>query len=258
MRLQLEIALELLFGSLDLITRRDVGWILAGYKVCASDRQLRRLIDELKQQKLLEQMGRGPLAQFTITDLGRQRRRVFRPDQQWDQPWNGRWHAFLFDLPVSRHKERMVLWRALRDAKTGLLQRSVWIWPHEVEPLLRNIIQARSLPECFCGFEVARLFLCDNAEVVATVWDFAEITKAHDTYLKHLAANIESLNRATTPQELLGVSRIERNAYQSAFALDPLLPRPLWPKTYKGAQVEQRHQAFARRFAARYRELSVP
>jgi phenylacetic acid degradation operon negative regulatory protein len=213
------------------------------------------LLDRLRQQKLLEQMGRGRAAEFRITDLGRRRVRVHRPADQWGRPWDGKWRAFLFDLPVQRRRDRLVLWRALRDAKLGLLQRSVWIWPHEVEPFLMEVIEAHGIPECFCGFEVSRLFLCDNAEAVATAWDCDEIAQAHETYLQHAVANVSSLDAAEDLGRLARIARVERDAYQYAFALDPLLPRLLWPKGYKGPRVEQRHQAFRARLAARALEL---
>ena len=126
----------------------------------------------------------------------------------------------------------------------GYLQRSVWVWPHAAEALLQEIIQARGIPECFCGFEASRLFLCSTEEVVTTAWDFQEIARRHQTYLQHLVANTGSLNRARDLQELAMVVRVEREAYQYAFFLDPLLPRSLWPKTYRGPIVAERHEVF--------------
>jgi DNA-binding transcriptional regulator PaaX len=214
------------------------------------------LLDRWRQQKLVERHGHGKNVRFTITDAGRQRVRVGDPDRFWDTPWDHKWRVFSFDLPTPRRRERTTLWRALRTAKFGLLQRSVWVWPHEVEPLLREIVQARGIPECFCGFEVSRLFLCDDAEVVVTAWDFEEIARQHQAYLQHTVANVTSLKRAPDLQSLANVARIERDAYQYAFSFDPLLPQPLWPKTYRGADVAARHQAFRVCLRRRLRELS--
>ena len=239
-----EVALEIFLWGLEVFSRRDCGLILSGYRVCDADRRLDRLLERFKQQQWLEQQGRGKAATFTITETGRQRLRVVRPAEQWDKPWDGRWRVFLFDLPAQRGKERMVLWRALRDAKMGLLQRSVWIWPQPVTKLFEQVVHAHSIPECFCGFEAGQLFLCSDAEVVASAWDQTAIAHAHETYLKHLVATTASVRRAPNLHELATVARIERDAYQFAFRMDPLLPRQLWPKTYRGAQVENRHQAF--------------
>ena len=256
MRLEYEIALECFLWGLDMLTRRDLGLIFTGYRDVQSEQHIEQLIDRLRQQKMIEQSGRGPSAEIKITDAGRHRVRVRRPADHWDRPWDGHWRVFLFDLPARQQKDRVVLWRALREARFGLLQRSVWIWPFEVEPELRQVLQTRGSPGAACGFEVSRLFLCEATEVVASSWNFVAIGRAHETYLKHLVANVTSLNRADNLSELARVARVERDAYQDAFAIDPLLPRPLWPKSYKGTGVEQRHQVFMARLRTRVAELS--
>lgn len=257
MRIEAEIALECFLWGLEIFSRRDCGLLLAGYRVCEGERRVERLLARLEQQKLLERTGRGKKATFTITDRGRRRQRVNRPSDYWNRSWDGQWRVFFFDLPSHRTKDRQVLWRALRDAKMGLLQRSVWIWPHEVEPLLQDVIQAHGIPECFCGFRATSLFLSDNQEVISVAWDFEAIDRAHETYLKHLVANVASLNRARDLKELARVARMERDAYQYAYAVDPLLPRKLWLADYQGVKVEERHQAFESRLRARLKELAV-
>jgi DNA-binding transcriptional regulator PaaX len=257
MRVETEVALECFLWGLDVLSRRDCGLILAGAYGCKGDRQLDRLIERLRRQKLLEQTGHGSAAKFAITDIGRKRLRVETPTEHWNHPWDGQWRAFLFDFPSTRTKERQMLWRALRSAKMGLLQRSVWIWPHEVEPYLRAVIQGHGIPECFCGFRASSLFLCDNVEVVRTGWNFERIRHAHDIYLQHLVGNVHSVNRARDLQVLARVGRIERDAYRDAFWFDPLLPRELWPKAYQGPLVEERHQKFLACLRSRAKALAT-
>jgi DNA-binding transcriptional regulator PaaX len=255
---RLELALAMLTWGLEIFSRRDLGMLLFGGKVCSSERHVERLLNRLKQEQLLQQTGRGKNARFTITDAGRQRLRVERPADSWDRVWDGRWHVFMFDLPMHRNKDRMVLWRGLNTAKMGLLQRSVWIWPHPVTQLLAKIIEARGIPECFCGFEAGQLFLCDDAELVATAWDHERIDRAHDVYLKQLVATPATIARAKDLQELAHLARLERDNYRLAFERDPLLPRQLWVKNYRGPKVEERHQEFLAALRRRARELSGP
>ncbi len=256
MRIQYEILLQFFFWGLETFSRRDCGLILAGYRQTASERELDRLLARLQHQRLIERRGRGHSAKFTITAAGKQRVRSRDPSSEWDRGWDGKWRAFTFDLPVSRRKDRMVLWRALREHKLGLLQHSVWVWPHEVEPFLQAVIHAHGIPECFCGFEAGRLFLCNDTEVVAASWDFVEIARRQDAYLRHGVANTRSLERARDLRELGRVARVERNAFEYAFSLDPLLPRPLWPASYKGEEVTARRQTFRSCLRRRLRELS--
>lgn len=256
MKLQYEILLECFFWGLETFSRRDCGLILAGFRHTAADHRLDKLLDRLREQGFVERRGRGADATFTITDRGRQRVRVADPHAHWNRPWDGKWRVFSFDLPVIRRRDRIVLWRALRDHKIGLLQRSVWVWPHEIESLLSKIIQAHGIPECFCGFEASRLFLCDNAEVVSTAWNWKEIAHQHETYLKHDVIHPSSLRRAADLAAVARLARIARDAYQNAFCFDPLLPRALWPKSYQGPTVEERCQDFQARLRRRVRELA--
>jgi DNA-binding transcriptional regulator PaaX len=257
MKVELQIALECLWFGFEVLTRRDMARYFVAGGNTRSERQLEYLIALLRRQKLLEQRGRGAEARFTITTAGQERRRVVSPAETWAKPWDSQWRVFVFDLPSNREADRAKLWRALRAAKFGLLQRSVWVWPHETEQILRATIESKHLPECFCGFNVRNLFLCDDAELVATAWDWETITQGHDSYLQHAVVQPAALTKADDLGTVYRLARSERGAYQYAFALDPLLPRSLWPKNYKGEQVEQHHRAFVERLRTRLAALAA-
>lgn len=244
MAIRYEQVLEFFFWGLDVLSRRDCGLVLAGLRVCESERRANQLLSRLEQQSLIERDGRGQRARFRITEAGRNRVASIEPARLWAKPWDRRWRVFGYDLPETRRKDRVALWKALHARKLGLLQRSMWVWPHPVEQLLREIVEAEGIPECFCGFESRQLFLCDDAEVVEAAWDFQEIGRRHQSYLRHPAATAKALATARDLQTLAQRVRVERQAYQFAFSFDPFLPRELWPKSYAGPAVEARHQRF--------------
>jgi len=243
-RINYAAVLDLFLSGLETLSRRDCGLILAGLRVCPGDRQAAQWLVRLERQGLIDRHGRGQHARFSITPEGAKRVKVLDPARAWNRPWDGKWRAFSYDLPETRKKDRAMLWRALRVRKLGLLQRSMWVWPHDVEPMLLEIVNAQGIPECFCGMESSRLLLCTNAEVVVAAWDFEEIGRRHETYLKHLSADPASWRAGRDLKSLARVVALEREAYQFAFALDPLLPRVLWTKSYKGHAVQARHEQF--------------
>ncbi len=250
---------DLFAWGLGKLARPTICNLLAGYDEYAEGRGMDACLRRLEAKKLLRKSGRGEDAVFTITERARAHSAELNPKLQWDKRWDGAWRAVTFDLPESRRKDRLALWRALRAARLGFLQRSVWVWPHEMESMLSDIIKAEGIPECFCGFETRRLFLCSDAEVVESSWDFEEIAHRHGTYLKHQIANSTSVARAKNLPDLVNQSRIERGAYRYAFSIDPLLPRALWPRGYRGPAVERKHEGFRaavhRRMGAFAREL---
>lgn len=244
--------LEFLWDMFETFSRRDCGLILIGYRPLPSEAALSRTLRRLEQKGLIERIGTGAGARFRLSPQATQRHARRTPEQQWNQPWDGKWRAVCYDLPESQRKVRFALWQALRMRKLGLLQRSVWVWPHDLEPTLQEVIASTGAPECFIGFEVGKLFLASDAEVVSTAWDWEEIGKRQHGYLKHPAADAVEGKSVRTLAELAGLARRERDAYQWALSLDPLLPRTLWPADYVGAEMAARHQTFIRTLRQRW------
>jgi phenylacetic acid degradation operon negative regulatory protein len=193
---------------------------------------------------LISRSGKKSATTFCVTAKGWERAQVCNPERSWNHSWDGAWRVVTFDVPETRRKERKLLWQALRSRKLGLLQRSVWVWPHDLTRILHEIVQVKGLPHNFCGFTAQELFLCIHAEVVTTAWDWEEITSRHRIYQTHLAANRAALQKANTLATLAGVARLERQAFDFAFSLDPLLPRTLLPDGYMGRETWKRHTEF--------------
>lgn len=247
--------LDLFFALGDMLSRPTFYNLLEGYDEYAELRRADRLIQRLQRQKLISRTGKHRDA-FTITAGGHQRRSTPNPAAAWRRSWDGAWRVLTFDLPEVRRKDRKRLWQALRAHKLGLLQRSVWIWPHDLQPILRQIMEVEGLPECFCGFNATSLFLCTTAEVILTAWDWKEIQHRHQRYLQHLVANEQSLQSARDLPALARVARIERRAYEDAFLFDPLLPQTLWPPDYNGDAVQARHESFRLLLRQRFHRLT--
>jgi DNA-binding transcriptional regulator PaaX len=241
MRLGWEIALLTALDMLETFSRHDFGLVLAGIRKTTTGRNLDRLIDRWRQQQIITRTGRGRNARFRIMDGVLNRMRESDPAAEWGRYWDGKWRVFSFDLPGRSHKGRMGLWRNLRRARFGFLQRSVWIWPHEVEEMLLDMVEAKGIPECFCGFEVSRLFLCETAEIVASAWEWERIRGEHDDYIRNAASRLRNLRATNRLESLSRIARVERAAYADVFRHDPLLPRDLWPDSYRGPAVRDLH-----------------
>ncbi len=230
--------------------------LLVGYDEFAHRPQRLRLLKELRRQKLIEQTRRGKRAEFVITAVGRHRMRELDPQSLWGRRWDGVWRVVTFDVPETRRRERKLLWQSLRARKFGLLQRSVWVWPHPVETILKEIIHVEGVPECFCGFEAPRLVLCNDEEVIETAWDWEEIGHRQNAYLRLTFGTVANLDVARDLGALAAAARAERRAYEDAFIFDPLLPAALLPRNYRGQAVRLRHVRFRERLRQRFAEMA--
>ncbi|MBM3861056.1 MAG: hypothetical protein FJ395_15610 [Verrucomicrobia bacterium] len=249
--------LDLFCWGMEKLTRPTLSNLLSGYEEYEHRYGASRAIWRLERERWIQRTRSGKQIVFTLTVDGRQRAPVCEPQQDWSRPWDGAWRVVTFDLPETQRKERKRLWQALRARKFGLLQRSVWVWPHDVHGILEDMIEIEGLPECFCGFQANRLFLCTHAEVVSAAWDWKEINQRHQHHLQRLTGTEAELRNATSLAELSKAARCERRAYQYAFSFDPLLPRPLLPKSYAGGRVEEEHRAFRRHLGRRLHELGA-
>ncbi|MSR65219.1 MAG: hypothetical protein EXS18_05495 [Verrucomicrobiae bacterium] len=235
--------LDLFCWGLETISRPTLHRTLYGY-----DADRYRTIDpsfwrRMEKERWVARTGRGANAKFTITPTGRKRCADTNPRASWDRVWDRKWRLVTFDVPEVRNHDRVTLWRQLRARNMGLLQQSVWVWPHGVETILEEVIQAIGIPECFAGFECTRIFLCTDEEIVRVSWDFAAIDRAHQGYLKKADGFLRAIRNAANETVLARVVREERWAYRDALSADPLLPRQLWPGTYRGSAVCEHHEA---------------
>jgi phenylacetic acid degradation operon negative regulatory protein len=229
--------LDLFLWTYDTLTYPTIYRLFESYESYSYRRGKHHFLNRLVTEGLIEAEAEGKEAKYRITSLGRSTIAPLDPTQYWNRAWDQKWHILTFDLPESRKRDRKLLWQALRARKLGMVQKSVWVWPHNLEPVLQEIIRVEGLPEAFCGFEVSRLFLCSNAEIVASSWPWEEINREHSAALAKIDTATDLMKSATNTVELGRPADIVRRAYNEAFRFDPLLPKELSPADYRGREV---------------------
>lgn len=251
-----EEVLDFFFWGLEVFSRRDCGLILAGLRLTDSEKRANDLLLRMERRRLVQRQPQQNHVHFAITPEGAKRVSVLDPATHWNAHWDGNWHVFTYDLPEKRRRERVVLWRALRAQRFGLLQRSVWVWPLPVEGILHGIVSAAGVPKCFCGFTSERLFLCRAEEIVNSAWNFDQIEKSHSRYLTAFDDYMVAIIQACDLKQVASAARMEKEEHQRAFLLDPMLPKKLWPDGYLGLKVHECHIRFRTALQHRVRELA--
>jgi DNA-binding transcriptional regulator PaaX len=247
----IEGVLDALGWMLDKLSRPTLGNWLGGYAGYGGHDSGRRLARRLQREELIVRGRHGKELKFTVSDKGWSRIEAGNPQRCWSLLWDGNWHALTFDVPEVRRKNRQTVWRALGTRNIGFLQRSLWVWPHDLEPVAREIVRVEGVPECFFGFTTRRVWLCNDAEIVASSWDWEEINRWQEAYLRQSVGGLKALAAAASVESLAEAARAEWRAYRAAFALDPLLPQRLLPDGYAGLKVLARHKEFGEALAAR-------
>lgn len=256
MRRGIEEVWEFFWWALEVFSRRDCGLILAGLRLSDSEWRANEMLKQLERRRLIHRDQRGGEARFSISPEAIKAPAFPDPRTQWRLSWDGKWRVFTYDVAECNRRQRICLWRALRARNVGRIQRSVYVWPHNVEKMLAGILRAKGMPECFCGFTSERLFLCSDSEVVNSAWNFRRIDEAHREYLRTFPRRFAALDRANDWEHLVASASDERESFRQAFSLDPLLPQKLWPPSYIGEEVDERHSKFLRILKRRLKDLA--
>lgn len=172
------------------------------------------------------------------------------PETHWKRKWDGYWRMFIFDLPAKRVALRRRLLRWLRNRGFGFLQNSVWIHTDPVSDVTEALKDFREDVESFTIMESRCAFGFSNAAIVQGAWYFDEIEKRQHGYLSVIDRCLVTLRRdEVTPPEAFRLVREERDAWEHAMELDPLLPQTLLPRNYLGCQAWEKRKQFLHRLA---------
>jgi phenylacetic acid degradation operon negative regulatory protein len=241
----------LLLWTADKLSRPTLANLTQSYEGWAWQHGLNRLLDRTEARGLVRREGRAEQLVYRLTELGRLQALGGRDVvARWNRSWDGRWRQVLFDLPAHQKKVRLQLWRWLRTNGFGYLQNSVWIHPDPVGELGAALREWRDDVEAFVLMEAACCPGYTNSAIVAGAWDFAEINKRFHAYIQTVTLTARDTARLqATPAAAPGWLTRERHAWQHALALDPLLPRALWPAAYAGERAWSAKLRFYRQLA---------
>ena len=161
------------------------------------------------------------------------------PHQCWDREWDGQWRLLAFDIPAQPKARRQKLWRWLKQNRLGLLQRSLWVSTkplNEIRELFHDTADSRTL----LLWEAPTPKGLNPTSLVEQAWDMNGLDALYSKVLSlcREKPNPDTIRKATF-------------SWQQAIQADPLLPRRLYPKSFRGFQAtEQLKKMWAK--------LSVP
>lgn len=248
MRARTEELLNVLFWTLDVAFRPSYRNLSASYEEWAYANGFLRQVHELEHRGFLEARGgkpRKPDRLHRLTEKGRLHVLGGRdPAQWWSRPWDGKWRLVLFDIPEDERSRRLHLRRYLRSRAFGCLQNSVWITPDPLEPESDVLRGGRVNVESLILLEGTAVAGERNEDIVEGAWDFRLIRRRYEKVVAVLERRPRGPLRSREAGEALSRwAREERAAWQEVVAVDPFLPRSLWPPGYPGEKVWKRRCA---------------
>lgn len=239
------------FGEALLTRGRSLDWNHS----FPSKAAFRGAVRRLEQAGLLvaHRSERGELPAIELTDVGRQSvSELFDPARFWNRRWNKIWYILMYDVPESDRGYRNVLRGFLSRLRMGCLQRSVWVSPRDIRSEYEDLMEAAVADSVSFLFESRTVLGRGPDDIVSGAWDWARLASIQNWYLEVVSEIVDQLQAdAFSPDELPGLADQGIDAYLSAMAEDPLLPRILLPDGYLGEDVYGLHRRLVREIAAR-------
>ena len=177
---------------------------------------------------------------------------AFKPERSWNRKWKGFWYVLVYDVPEENRLYRDSLRGFLERLRMGCLQRSVWVSTRDVRPEYDDLVKAAGVEWVSFLFEATTVLGRESSDIVREAWDFDRIDEIHAWYLDVYKHNLQAIRNGELRGDLLHtIAREELSAYQSAMLEDPLLPRELIPRGYRGYDVFSLHKTFVREVRTR-------
>lgn len=158
----------------------------------------------------------------------------------------------MYDVPEADRGYRNVLRKFLSRLRMGCLQRSVWVSPRDIRSEYEDLMEAAVVDSVSFLFESRTVLGRGPEDIVSGAWDWERLASIQNWYLEVATKVVDQVRGDVySPDELLGLADQGIDAYLSAMAEDPLLPRTLWPEGYLGEEVYGLHCRFVSTIAAR-------
>lgn len=178
--------------------------------------------------------------------------------------WDGKWRVVFYDILETNKRVRERLREKLRSLGFGMIQRSVWITPHDLTKDLREFIETNKLGEKVFILEGKHLLAGNPKSLASRIWQLEELNKEYEkiyqeidelekTYVKtsdrRLQPTQEKKERWKEASDLgkrsdLGEEgekkmREIRSEYLQVLLGDPFLPKELLPEDWMGEKVKR-------------------
>ena len=244
MKARTEELLYFLLWSAEQLTRPTFRNLDESFEGWAYRNGFLRQLALLEKRKFLEQNSAKQRASrlYRLTAEGRLYALGGRdPETEWSRSWDGTWRLVLFDVPVADNAQRARVRRYLRARGFGYLQNSVWITPGSLDEEAKLLRSAKIDVESLILMEAQPCAGESDAEIVAGAWDFEQINHLYARYLRILSQRPSGkLKNELEARAMQNWGRAEREAWNAAIQVDPLLPEELLPPRYLGRRAWQR------------------
>lgn len=165
------------------------------------------------------------------------------------KPWDGKWRIIMFDIAELDKRKRNYLRRKLKELGFGMLQKSVFITPHDIVKDFSEYIDSIDLNHSVYILEAFKILAGSQKELARKVWKMDQLNEkylevfeeAKNGYLTLLNDRPKKLNGEEQRRrgESEGKIREIKRKYLNILLSDPFLPKELLPYDWMGEKAKK-------------------
>lgn len=227
------------------------GWVPRRYK----RHNFHQLVSRSLKTELIEKVEKNGEVFIRITSGGRKTiQRDFPMLSFQNKSWDGKWRIVMFDIEEINKIVRNQLRKKLKELGFGMLQKSVFISPHNIMKDFLEFSESRGIKGYLYFLETKDLIVGDKTEFANKVWKLDELNESY----KNIVDEIEKIRNKyiidgddrTKQLYTQNDSRMRkevakiRNKWLSIVVADPFLPKILLPKPWWGEEAAKLARKF--------------
>jgi len=138
-----------------------------------------------------------------------------------NKPWDGYWRIIAYDIPEKYKKTRYLLQQELQTLGFGMMQKSIYISPHDLAEDIQEYLESNHLSD-FAFVSVAkRIFGKSNRTLAWEVWNLEKLEEKYEEWIENSQIFRQKKNR--TYQQFKEI----QNRFVEILYQDPFLPKEL-------------------------------
>jgi len=145
-----------------------------------------------------------------------------------NKPWDGYWRIIAYDIPEKYKKTRYLLQQELQSLGFGMMQKSIYISPHDLAEDIQEYLESNHLSD-FAFVSVAkRIFGKSNRVLAWEVWDLEKLEEKYEEWIENSQIFRQKKNRDFQDFKKL------QDDFIFLLQKDPFLPKSLLPDSWIG------------------------
>lgn len=155
------------------------------------------------------------------------------------QDWDGKIRFAIYDIEEENKIIRELFRKKVKQLGFGMLQKSVWITPHNLLEEFQEFLQAHRLTEKVILLETENFYIGDLKKLAKKVWQIDKIALLYKELYKDLLLYKSLIKKGDRNQKINSLKKRLREKVIKVYFQDPFLPDEFLPQNWIGKKVRE-------------------